>query len=224
MGSSPASGSTVGSIPTGGSASRGTLVHVLTQDIINEFATLLAVEDQTIWDVGDKINQYELGHEDIEKLSEEVDRSVALLVSRAHLAKMFPADMWDRMSAPIGVWEQLSRLDTPAERLRMLKKKVWTVSALRREINELLERPAVVRAAKTQRVTRFDLNGATVSMKSTLSEKGLLSLALPGKLAKGSKVKVDVGDNGELHVSIPLDVASLDVDPDVAARHLRAVE
>lgn len=197
---------------------------MLTQEIINEIAGLLAVEDQTIWDVGDAINQYELGPDDVAALSEQVDRSVNLLWDRARLAKMFPADMWDRNAAPIGVFEQLSRLDKSGDRRRMLKKReAWTVNALRKEIDEMLadEGPRIP-SPRSTRMTRFAVDGMVVAMRSTLSPTGVLSINLPAKLAPGTKVKTKVNDDGTIDLNISLDVDAL-LDED-EPRHLKVVD
>lgn len=177
----------------------------LTQDVINEFAALVANEDQMIWEIGDKIISYELGREDIEVLAEEVERTYLTLWHRSRLAKMFPADEWDRQSAPIGVFEQLSRLDNPLQRARLFQKKAWTVNALRKEIDKLLldKDPALPIAVST-RVTRYLVDGQSVAMKSVLSADGVLSLTLPAALAPGTKVEAVTGDDGAVHVNIPL--------------------
>jgi hypothetical protein len=194
----------------------------LTQPIINEFAGLLAVEDQSIWTIGDKINEYELGRGDIEKLAAEVDRSFATLWARSKLAAMFPADMWDRDSAPIGVWEQLSRLDKAGDRRRLLKKKAWTVNALRKEIDRMLEDDLPPLELTRTRVTRYEMEGMRVAMKSALSPQGILTLDLPAPIASDSQIDTKINDDGSVQVSIPLDMGSLEDlnDP----RHLKVVK
>lgn len=199
---------------------------MLTPSIINEFAALLLVEDQAIWDVGDLINQYELGVDDIHALADEVDRAVSTLQGRARLAKMFPADMWDRSAAPIGVWEQLSRLEKPGDRRRLLKsREVWTANEIRKAIDEIVRGAPVPKVAHPRaavRMTQFEVGDKTVSLKSTLTPEGELSISLPYPLAKGAKIAKHFDDDGKVRLSVRLDMD--DDDDDGEQRHLRVIQ
>jgi hypothetical protein len=191
----------------------------LTKKMIHEVTTLLKAEDSAIWAVGDYINEHEISDLDLEELAEEVNRRPGTLRARATLAATFAAKEWDRASAPLGVWQQLARLDDHKEMAEVLAKKPWGVNELRKEVDRILERRAPIQLhppTVATRVTRYALGKTRLMLTSELDQEGVLSIALPTGLMDGEKVKTSVVD-GKTIVTIPLDVEALTADESAAS-------
>lgn len=116
---------------------------VLTDKQIDEMRSLRSHEDMSLWGQGDKLREWALNRDDLAKLSELLQISVATLKQRERVAREFPPHTRDARHA-FGVYSVFLGITNTTERMKVLNSRMeWTIEAAKEQVRLWRKRNAL---------------------------------------------------------------------------------